>query len=93
MPGRCEYWRPKGPNTAGACFPQIDSIAEEASRTIDDTKRNALLADAQQKLTDLAPCIFILDTRETAGMSRKLQGAILTVGSTLTVDENSWLEA
>ncbi|NQX25748.1 ABC transporter substrate-binding protein [Microbacteriaceae bacterium VKM Ac-2854] len=42
----------------GFVFPEISTIIEQASATRDETARNALLADAQQKVWDLTPSLW-----------------------------------
>src|SRR5581483_10337856 len=47
----CKNFRPVGTNTAGSCFPDIDSLAQQASVELDAKKRDALLKTAQEQMS------------------------------------------
>jgi len=89
----CQSFRPTGANTAGFCDPDLDRLVLQAERTPTDASRDALLRQAQTILSQQAPTIWLLQPKETAGMSRRLHNAVLLRTGTLTVDENTWLEA
>jgi ABC-type transport system substrate-binding protein len=89
----CQFFRPTGANTAGFCDPDLDRLVVQAERTPTDAMRDALLRQAQTVLSQQVPAIWLLQPKETAGMSRKLHNPILLRTGTLTVDENTWLEA
>ena len=89
----CHYLRPLGANTAGFCNLDIDQLVAQAERTLDEATRNALLKQAQDLITQLAPSIWLLQVKQAAGMSRKLHNPQLMESEQLTVNEHTWLEA
>ncbi len=88
----CEYQRPKGANVHGYCNQQMDKLVDEARRTIDDTKRNALVKQALQSMAVDAPSVWGITTTTVAGWSAKLHAPVHGPGEGLTVDEFTWLE-
>jgi len=88
----CDFFRPVGTNTAGSCFTDVDKIALEAQRTLDTEKRNALMKQAQELLSQQAPAIWLFSISQLTGTSAKLHDPILR-SETLTVDAKTWLEA
>jgi len=89
----CQFFRPTGANTAGFCDADLDRLVTQAQLTPTDAVRDAFLRQAQDILAQQAPAIWLLQPKETAGMSRRLHNPILLRTGTLTVDENTWLEA
>ncbi|MBM4421501.1 MAG: hypothetical protein FJ034_07985 [Chloroflexi bacterium] len=89
----CTRFRPTaGFNTAGACIPRVDALIKEAALTIDVAKRNALLKEAQELLTQDAPSLWLVQVKETAAMNAKLHDPVHLWNTVLTVDERTWLE-
>ena len=88
----CYAFRPKGVNVAGYCNQDADKLIKEAEQTLDDTKRNALLKDAQEIVARDAASIWGFQTRLVAGMSSKLHGQLQFPDEMVTVDEHTWLE-
>jgi peptide/nickel transport system substrate-binding protein len=88
----CDYVRPKGANVHAYCNPEMDTLVNEARRTIDDTKRNELIKQALQKMAIDAPSIWGFTTTTVAGYSAKLHDPVHGPGEGLTVDEYTWLE-
>lgn len=89
----CNFFRPdKGSNVAGTCNPRVDELATEGASTVDPVKRLVILKQAQELMTEHAPSAFILATKETAVMTRRLHDPVHLRNSTLTVDEHTWLE-
>jgi peptide/nickel transport system substrate-binding protein len=88
----CTAFRPKGVNVAGYCNQEADKLMREAEQTLDETKRNTLLKEAQTIVAREAPSIWGFQTRLVAGMSKKLHGALQFADEMVTVDEKTWLE-
>jgi ABC-type transport system substrate-binding protein len=88
----CQSFRPVGANTAGFCDPRIDRLASQADRTPTSAVRDALLRQAQDILAEQVPAVWLLQPKETAGMSRKLHNPVPLRTGALTVDENTWME-
>jgi len=88
----CEFMRPHGVNLHGYCNRDLDALVNQAARTMDDAQRDTYLKLAQQLIQKDAPSIWGLETKSTAGMSRKLHGVLHYPDETLTVDEHTWLE-
>jgi len=88
----CDEFRPKGGNTNGYCNPELDRLVAEAERAVETGARDQLLRQAQELLVQDPPSIFLLATREVAGMSAKLHGPVHMRSEVLTVDEKTWLE-
>ena len=90
----CNRFRPTdGFNTAGSCFPKVDELTAEAAGTIDPVRREALLKQAQELVTQGAPSLWLIQTKETAAMSARLHDPVHLWSTVLTVDEHTWLEA
>jgi peptide/nickel transport system substrate-binding protein len=88
----CDFLRPKGVNLHGYCNKDLDALVNQSLRTLDDTKRNNYLKLAQELIHNDAPSVWGLATKVTAGMSRRLHGALHYPDETLTADEHTWLE-
>jgi ABC-type transport system substrate-binding protein len=87
----CANFRPVGTNTAGACFPDIDKISDQAVVELDATKRNALLKTVQEQLSVQAPAVWLFSIQQITGSSAKLHDPAL-VNEALYVDAKTWLE-
>lgn len=88
----CESFRPKGVNLHGYCNRDLDKLVEEARRTLDEPRRNALLLEAQRIIAQDAPSIWGVAPKQIAGMSKKLRQPLQFVTEVLTVNEKTWLE-
>lgn len=53
---------------------ELDKILEEARKETDDTKRKALYKQAQEKLVELAPMVYLLHTEYITGVSTNVKG-------------------
>jgi len=53
---------------------ELDKILEDARKETDDTKRKALYKQAQEKLVELAPMVYLLHTEYITGVSDKVKG-------------------
>ena len=89
----CKFFRPVGTNTAGTCYPEIDTILDQAQTSPDESKRLALLKDAQERVSLQAPSIWALATKEIAGVSKKVHDIHHRRTGLVTVDEHTWIEA
>jgi ABC-type transport system substrate-binding protein len=88
----CEGFTPKSINVHGFCDRNVDQLISQAGRTLDDTKRNDLLAQAQQLISKDAPSIWGVASIETTGHSSKLHNPLIYKSELVTVDEHTWLE-
>ncbi len=53
---------------------QIDELAVQARQTTDDAKAKQLYADAQIRIVDLAPNLFLANQNQFVAYSKKLTG-------------------
>jgi ABC-type transport system substrate-binding protein len=88
----CDQFRPKGANTNGYCNAELDRLVADAERAVETGVRDQLLHRAQELLVQDPPSIFLLATKEVAGMSARLREAVLMRNEVLTVDEKTWLD-
>jgi ABC-type transport system substrate-binding protein len=89
----CGGFAPVGQNVHGFCDNGIDQLLVQAQRTLDDSKRAELLAQAQQTISKDAPSIWGVASTETTGMSSKLHNPLIYRSELVTVDEHTWMEA
>ncbi len=88
----CNSLPPVSGNARAYCNPQVDTLADQAQRQTDVAKRNDLLRQAQELVSQDASSIWLLALKEIGGYSKKLHGAYHMASTVLTVDERSWLE-
>jgi len=89
----CNAFAPTGQNVHGFCDNGVDQLLATAGRTLDDKKRDDLVAQAQQLISKDAPSIWGLASTETTGMSSKLNNPLIYKSELVTVDEHTWLQA
>ena len=89
----CRDLRPNGANTTGFCNLDVDGAVNQAEGNFDQAARNALLKQAQDLITPLAPSIWLLQVKQAIGFSRKLHNPVLMNSEQLTVSQYTWLEA
>ena len=89
----CRDLRPNGANTTGFCNLDVDGAVAQAEANFDQAARNALLKQAQDLITPLAPSIWLLQVKQAIGFSRKLHNPVLMNSEQLTVSQYTWLEA
>ena len=89
----CNAFAPKGQNVHGFCDQSIDQLLVQAGTTLDDTKRQDLLTQAQQQISVDAPSIWGVASTETTGYSKKLHNPLIYPSELVTVDEHTWLGA
>jgi peptide/nickel transport system substrate-binding protein len=89
----CNGFTPVGINVHGFCDNAIDQLVLQSQRTLDESRRNELLAQAQTLISKDAPSIWGVASVETTGMSKKLHNPLIYKSELVTVDEHTWLEA
>ena len=89
----CRSFRPLGANTAGFCNEELDGLLLQAQRTLDQTARNTLVAQAQALVSQQAPAVWLIQPSQTTGLSRKLHNPVVIKTGLIAVDEHSWLDA
>jgi ABC-type transport system substrate-binding protein len=89
----CNSFAPNGQNVHGFCDSGIDQLVTQAGATLDDTKRQELLTQAQQLISVDAPSIWGVASTETTGYLKKLHNPLIFPSELVTVDEHTWLEA
>jgi len=87
----CDFFRPVGTNTAGACFPGIDSLAQTARVELDAAKRNATLKTVQEQMSEQAPAVWLFSITQLTGTSAKLHDPVIR-NESLFADAKTWLE-
>jgi ABC-type transport system substrate-binding protein len=89
----CNSFAPNGQNVHGFCDAGIDQLVAQAGTTLDDTRRQDLLTQAQQMISVDAPSIWGVASTETTGHLKKLHNPLIFPSELVTVDEHTWLEA
>jgi peptide/nickel transport system substrate-binding protein len=89
----CNAFAPNGQNVHGFCDSAIDQLVSQAGTTLDDTRRQDLLTQAQQMISEDAPSIWGVASTETTGYLKKLHNPLIFPSELVTVDEHTWLEA
>ena len=89
----CNGFVPAGTNVHGFCDNSVDELVTQAQRTVDESKRKDLLAQAQNLISKDAPSIWGVASNETTGHSVKLHNPLIYPSELVTVDEHTWLEA
>jgi len=90
---RCDQFRPEGFNRHGYCHGRATELVKQAERTTDVTKRDALLKEAAQLITDDAASLWLLVTKQVVGTAKTVRDLFLPRTGTLLVTERTWLEA
>ena len=88
---RCDQFRPEGFNRHGFCNPKATDLVKEAERTTDQTKRDQLLKDAAQMITDDAASLWLVAVKQIAGMSKTVHQPYFSRTGTLSVTEATWI--
>ena len=88
----CEWFRPKGQNTAGFCDPRVSDLAQQALKITDPGKRQALLKEAQELLSQDAPSIWLFVSKSIQAADKRLHDAVVSRNGALYVDQHTWLE-
>ncbi len=89
----CDWFRPKGNNTAGFCDRSVSDLASQASRTTDPTRRAALLKEAQEKVSLAAPSIWLFVSKSIQASDKRLHAPFISRNGSVYADEHTWLEA
>lgn len=86
----CSQWRPSGSNDSFYCNKRVDELVDKAvaSTTLKDRDRH--LREAQELLVEDPSSIYLLATKETVGMSLKVNGVVNSPLELVYVDRNTW---
>ncbi len=87
-----EQWVPKGNNRSFYSNKEFDELVAKFTRATNKAEMDKYLKDAQELLIREAPSIFILVTKETIGMSKKLHGVINSPLELTYFDHQTYLE-
>jgi ABC-type transport system substrate-binding protein len=87
-----EQWVPKGNNRSFYSNKEFDDLVSKFTRATSKAEMDKYLKDAQELLIKEAPSIFILVTKETIGMSKKLRGVINSPLELTYFDHQTYLE-
>lgn len=87
-----EQWVPKGNNRSFYSNKEFDELVAKFTRATNKAEMDQYLKAAQELLVKEAPSIFILVTKETIGMSKKLQGVINSPLELTYFDHQTYLE-
>jgi ABC-type transport system substrate-binding protein len=88
----CDEWRPKGSNDSYYCNKEVDASIAKAVAAKNDKERDAFLKQAQEILVKDPSAIYLLATKETVGMSLKLNGIINSPLELVYADKDTYLE-
>jgi len=90
---RCDQFRPEGFNRHGYCHTRATELVKQAERTTDVGKRDQLLKEAAQLITDDAASLWLLVTKQVVGTAKTVRDLFIPRTGTLLVNERTWLEA
>ncbi len=88
----CDQWRPNGSNDSFYCNKQVDEMVFKAVAATNLKERDSFLKKAQELLVQDPSSIYLLATKETVGMSLKLNGVINSPLELVYVDKDTWKE-
>lgn len=89
----CNWFRPKGQNTAGFCDSKVSDLAEQALKVTDVPKRQAMLKEAQELLSQDAPSIWLFVSKSIQATDKRVHNAFIARNGALYVDQRTWLDA
>jgi ABC-type transport system substrate-binding protein len=87
-----EQWVPEGNNRTYFSNKEFDELVTKFTRATNKADMDKYLKAAQELLVKEAPSIFILVTKETIGMSKKLHGVINSPLELTYFDRQTYLE-
>lgn len=87
-----EQWVPQGNNRSFYSNKEFDDLVNKFTRATSKTEMDKYLKAAQELLVKEAASIFILVTKETIGMSKKLHGVINSPLELTYFDHKTYLE-
>lgn len=67
-------WLPAGANSSYYADPTVDKLIADAGAELDEAKRFALYGEAQKRIWDDAPMLFLFSPQILTGYSKDLQG-------------------
>ena len=88
----CSQWRPTGSNDSFYCNKDVDGLLERAVAATTLKERDDLLRKAQELLVQDPSSIYLLATKETVGVSRKIRGVINSPLELVYADKDTWKE-
>ncbi len=72
----CEMAPPQGLNWAGVCDPKLQAMLEEASRTFDTAKRDAIVARVHEHVVDNAYWLFVVHDVNPRALRPEVRGFV-----------------
>lgn len=87
-----EQWVPEGNNRTYFSNKEFDELVNKFTRATNKADMDKYLKAAQELLVKEAPAVFILSTKETIGMDKKLQGVINSPLELTYFDNKTYLE-
>jgi len=88
----CSQWRPTGSNDSFYCNKDVDGLLERAVAATTLKERDDLLRKAQELLVQDPSSIYLLATKETVGVSKKIRGVINSPLELVYADKDTWKE-
>ncbi len=88
----CSQWTPGGPNDSYYCNPALDQLMDKATAATSMKERDDYLRKAQELLVQDPAAIYLFATKETVGMSFKVNGVINSPLELVYLDKDSWKE-
>ena len=88
----CSQWRPTGSNDSFYCNKDVDGLLERAVAATTLKERDDHLRKAQELLVQDPSSIYLLATKETVGVSKKIRGVINSPLELVYADKDTWKE-
>jgi len=88
----CDQWRPKGSNDSFYCNKQVDELIDRAVAATTLKERDTHLKRAQELLVEDPSSIYLLATKETVGMSLKLNEIVNSPLELVYATKDTWKE-
>jgi ABC-type transport system substrate-binding protein len=88
----CDQWPPAGNNAGFYCKKEVDEAVTKGMSSRNATERDAFMRKAQELLLEDPLAIYLLATKETVGMSLKVNGVINSPLELVYADKDTWKE-
>jgi ABC-type transport system substrate-binding protein len=88
----CDQWRPKGSNDSFYCNKMVDELIDKSVASTSVKERDDYLRKAQEILVQDPAAIYLIATKETVGMSLKVNGIINSPLELVYADKDTWKE-
>ena len=88
----CAQWPPAGNNAGFYCNKEVDQAVDKAVTSRNAKDRDGFMRKAQEILTQDPVAIYLLATKETVGMSLKVNGIINSPLELVYADKDTWKE-